>query len=217
MDLLKNCNKAEIFTPSNQLICEAGVFHDLADRLQLLVPIDFAFTYKEHPFYFVVFYDPISGLINCRCTLSTPSSLPDGRQSLLCKIAEVLNRNQRRQDLKVPLSTEIELTGIRVSAEGRYPPVSRIPAVTRDISAGGIYFTCQYPLSVDTLATFQFRETAKPLTLSVRVLRQDQLKPVKGVDQYGHGCRFIDLEMDAESELRSYIFRRERQIHQNRR
>lgn len=215
MDLLKNCRKAEILTPSNTPACEAGVFHDLGGNLRLLVPQ--TFSYKDHPFFMVVFYDSVSGLINCRCTLSEPSPEVDGRISLLCTVSEVLHRNQRRQDLKVPIQAAVEMTNVQVPFGGAVPPVSKIPAVTRDLSAGGIYFICQYPLAVNTLVHFQFRETDKPLLLVAKVLRQEELKPVKGIPQFGHGCRFVEMEMDAESELRSFIFRRERQLHQNRR
>ena len=105
MELLEYCRKAEIFNSERQLVCDAVVFRDSAERLQLIVPTDFpAIPAGGAAEYEILFYDPFSGLLACRCTLSQPLRT-SSRLSLLCEVEEVLETVQRRQDLKVPVGT----------------------------------------------------------------------------------------------------------------
>ena len=87
----------------------------------------------------------------------------------------------------------------------------RITAVTRDISAGGIYFISDYCLPEDSVVQFQLHGASKPLLLSAKVLRFEAIDSKDGKAQYGHGCIFIELRPQTEAVLRNYIFRQERQ------
>ena len=208
MNMLKKCRKAEIFNPAESLLCQAEVFSDISDRLWVSVSHDF--PYEEFSYFNITFYDPVSGLVRCRCTLGSPESLSEERLSLLCTIVEVLESHHRRQDLKIPLEIEVELTCTYLPAGAPEPP-STFTAITRNISAGGIYLICEHPLPEDAEIRFEITEANKPLLLNAKVLRQDKLPLKREMPQYGHGCRFFDLKPQTESILRNYIFRKERQ------
>lgn len=205
MDVLKNCRKAEVYL-ADKLICEAEVFRDLNNEVWLSIPKDLSLNASE---YTILFFDSISGLLRCRCALSEVQPLTDEWDSVPCTILEVLDTQQRRQDLKIPLETTLELVCTYVPSFATHIP-QHIMATTRDISAGGIYFICDYRLPEDTVVQFQLHGASKPLLLAAKVLRFETLKDKRGNEQYGHGCIFIELRPQTEAVLRNFIFRQER-------
>ena len=213
MEISTNCQKAEVLTPAGQPLCEASVFFDPSDNILLMVPRDF--DCQQFETFIVVFFDSVSGLIRSQCRLFAPMYVSDERQSVQCDVLEILEVDQRRQDLKLPLEMNLELSSVLIPPGAERPPASKIPAVTRNISAGGIYFVCDYALPVGALMKFQFLEARKPLWLTIKILRQDVIEEHKKTI-YGYGCEFNGLKGHAEAELRSFIFRRERQVRQSR-
>lgn len=210
---LKGCQKAEIYSPAQEFLCTAEVTRAAYDNYRLIVPLEFEVS-TELEYYEVVFFDAFAGLVHTLCRLSDPLHISKTQQSLLCVVREERGREQRRQDLKVPTNASIEVSCIRLPAGAKRPP-ARIQAKVRNISAGGIYFACQYPIPKGANVQFQLHEASKPLQLAANVLRQEELEPLSdGTPQFGHGCRFIDLKPNAEAELRSYIFRKELQMRQ---
>lgn len=211
MEILEYCRKAEIYDPEEKLICEAVVFRDSAERIQLVVPLDFPLEVADS--FNILFYDPLSGLLNCRCRLSSPLKMSTGRLSLICDVEEVMETVQRRQDLKVPVEVEIEVRGI-AAPPGFELTSEPFPGLTRNISAGGIYFSCGLPIISGSTIEIRLSLTGRPMVVQARVLRQEELPPKKKKLQFGYGCQFIDLKPQVESELRSFTFRRERQLYQ---
>lgn len=212
---LTNCNKAEVYAVDEKPLCEARVYWDSAGMYQLLeVPRSFELSATgEH---MVIFYDAMVGLVHCRCQLR-PHSENEDFQSLSFTIIEILETIQRRQDLKVPTNAEIEISVVQMAGSSEAPPPKgAFMAVTENLSAGGVYFTCQYALPVDSEVHFELKEGPKPIELTAVVLRQEELPPKKRLPRFGHGCRFINLKPAAESGLRSYIFRCQRDMRQRR-
>jgi len=218
---LTNCTKAEIYSADETPLCEARVFWDSAGLYQLLeVPREFK-LYEDYE-YIVIFYDATVGLVHCRCQLKMHGERGEDEQdaalkSLSFTITEVLETIQRRQDLKVPASAEIEITVQRLaSGSANPPPWKPFPATTVNLSAGGVYFVCQYALPADSEVHFLLKEGPKPIELTAVVLRLDELPPKKRLPRYGHGCKFVNLKPASESGLRSYIFRCQRDMRQRR-
>ena len=204
MDVLKKCQKAEIYK-EEELICEVEVFRDLASDVWLSLPKDFPL---EAPgVYTILFYDSVAGLLRCRCDLGEIQALSDEWDSVPCTIQEVLETQQRRLDLKISLETSLELFCTYIPGSPSGIP-ERIKGISRNVSAGGIYFMCDYLLPVDSVVQFQLHGASKPLLLAAKVLRNDKLD---GTPAYGHGCKFIELKPQTEAVLRNYIFRQERQ------
>lgn len=211
MEILEYCRKAEIYDPEYNIICEAVVFRDSAERIQLVVPTDFPLDSADY--FDILFFDPMSGLLNCRCTLTSPLKMSTGRLSLICHVDEVLETVQRRQDLKVPVEVPVEVRGVSAPPgfELTQEPFS---GLTQNISAGGIYFSCGIPIISGSIVELRLLLGGKPMVLQARVLRQDELPPKKKKLQFGYGCQFVDLKSQTEAELRSFTFRRERQLYQ---
>ncbi len=225
---LRNCHKAEIFDLSDQLICEAEVTRASYEGYRLIVPREFELKEKTE-LYHVVFYDGVAGLIHTICVLGDALNISKEKQSVMCMVREERGNEQRRRDLKVPAEVGIEVSCVRRPAEPaaisteltievsfahpradmkRLP--ARIPAKTRNISAGGVYFVCGCCLPVGAHVQFQLHEASRPLQLTAKILRTETFEPEgDGPVQYGHGCQFIQMKPNAEAELRSYIFRKE--------
>lgn len=236
---LLNCSKADIYSAAGPLLCEARVHWDSAG-FYLLLEVSPNFPLDEEAEYPIIFYDPAAGLVHSHCRLKAHSKTEDGGLALSCTLVEVTQTIQRRQDLKVQTDAQIEVevthmpraaqdkqvsvvSSIEVSVmpkgqEGEPPnlPDGSFAAVTKNLSAGGVYFICQYPLPVDTEIRFELKEGPKPIELTAVVLRQEELPPQKHKPRYGHGCRFVNLKPTAESGLRSYIFRCQRNQRQRR-
>ncbi len=207
--VLKKCRKAEVYDLSDNLLCAAEVTRASLDGYRLIVPADFELSDKTGV-YKVVFFDGVAGLIHTVCVLGDPLNISKEQQSIACVIREEKGNDQRRSDLKVPVGVLIEVRCIRKPAgfDGKLPV--RIPACTTNISAGGVYFVCEHSIPADAHIQFELHESSKPLQLTASVLRVDALEPLpNGKQQFGHGCRFINMKAQAEAELRSYIFRQE--------
>lgn len=210
MELLKNCRKAEIYTLSNQFLCEAEVFRDMSGSVWLSVPNDFSL--EPDAGYLITFFDPHSGLIHSRCSLSKADNQPSPHWiSLLAVIEEVIDTQQRRQDVKISLEIALDLTIVHPSSGIPGIP-DAISASTRNLSAGGVYFICEYPIPPSAEVEFLLHGASKPLILTAKILRQEKLPSTADNRlQYGHGCQFINLKPQNEASLRNYIFRQERQ------
>ena len=208
MDVLKKCKKAEIYTLANEAICEAEVFRDMADELWLSIPGDVILEAAQY--YTRVFYESISGLLRGHCSIGEVQPISDERISVPCQIMEVLETTQRRQDLKIYLETNLDLFCTYIPSTAVGIP-ERIKAISRDISAGGIYFICEYCLPEGSVVQFQLHGASKPLLLAARVLRFEAVNERDGKPHYGHGCQFIEMKPQTEAVLRNYIFRKERQ------
>ena len=212
---LTNCNKAEIYAVDGTPLCEAHVYWDSAGMYQLL-EVPCSFELSDTGEHMAIFYDSTAGLVHCRCQLRPHGNEGDVK-SCSFTITEVLETIQRRQDLKVPTNAEIEISAVQMaSASAAPPPKGAFTAVTENLSAGGVYFVCQYALPVDSEVHFELKEGPTPIELTAVVLRQEELPPKKRLPRFGHGCRFINLKPAAESGLRSYIFRCQRDMRQRR-
>lgn len=205
MEMLKTCRKAEIYDPSDTLLCVSEVFCDLSNKIWVSVAPDF--PWEDFEYFNITFFDPVAGLVHSQCTLNSPQETSEERTSLLCTVLEIQDSQQRRQDLKIPLEIDLEIS---CSQKPVGLPES-ISAVTRNISAGGVYFICQYRLPEQTVVDFELKGASKPLVLSAVILRSEELPLQRNVPQYGHGCQYINLKPRTESALRNYIFRKQRE------
>ena len=131
MAILQNCTKAEVYDTNGTLLCPATVQSGPMDSILVITPD--SLDHREHDLFRIVFYDPVLGVLTCRCELSAPLDLPDHMTSYRCEILERLNQEQRRQDVKVSVAAGAEVTihvarsaehqrGRRVSAHGPAPP-----------------------------------------------------------------------------------------------
>lgn len=207
MAILQNCTKAEVFDDSGQFLCQAGVRTGPMDSLMVVIPDDV--DYKARETFQIVFYDPVLGMLTCRCVLSSPLDLPDHQLSLRCEILERLHQEQRRQDVKVSVGVNVKIHVSRQPGDHVQITKDGYPAHVLNISAGGVYLRTDLPLREGRRLWFDFKEAGETIPLTAQILRVDNLAPIPQKILFGYGCRFIDLSARYESQLRSYVFREE--------
>ena len=187
MTPFSHCKKAEILYPKGAAPILAVVSTGAIGGLLVTAPRE-----AECPLRTPVdirFFDPILGVVRCRCRLSSP--LVSGTmRSYRCEVLEQLTQIQRREDIKVSSSVMVE-----VECEGlRSPAMIQVAAVGDRLS-------------------FQFNQTTPPILLTAEILRAELQVNQNGRSSYGYGCRFVDMGVQQESLLRSYVFQEERRFY----
>lgn len=205
---LRHCTKAEIYDDQGELICEARVSTDSMGGLLVTVPR--TFDYQSRGVCRTIFFDPLLGLVTCRCVFSSPLLLPEQMVSLRCQIIEQLSSNQRREDIKLPLASPTTVTLDD-------PDAVPAPAVIRNISAGGVYLTTPLKADAGDKLLFIFHEAGKDIPLTAEVLRVEDRSLYSSRPIAGYGCRFTELPTLYENQLRGYVFREERRLHASKR
>lgn len=208
MVFLENCKSAKVYGDSKNLLCEARVSLGPMGSLLLVVPRSLDPHSGEE--FLIEFMDPALGVLTCRCVLSSPLPLPDRMCSMRCEILERLSQQQRREDLKVPITVDVTVHVSRQPGDSVYVPPEGVPATVRNISAGGVYLATELVLAEGRRLWFDFRETGERLRLDARILRVEDITKRPNQPMYGYGCRFIDLSARNENQLRNYVFREEK-------
>lgn len=200
MTPFSHCKKAEILYPKGAAPILAVVSTGAIGGLLVTAPRE-----AECPLRTPVdirFFDPILGVVRCRCRLSSP--LVSGTmRSYRCEVLEQLTQIQRREDIKVSSSVMVE-----VECEGL-----RSPAMIQNISAGGVFLVSGLVAAVGDRLSFQFNQTTPPILLTAEILRAELQVNQNGRSSYGYGCRFVDMGVQQESLLRSYVFQEERRLY----
>lgn len=213
MKILKRCRKATIYDDEKNLLCQANVFLDEEENLRISAPEEFDEHIQET--FEIIFFDPVMGLLPCRCALSEPETLSNQVISFKCSVLERGEQIQRRMDIKVPVEIDIlmrtdEIVGGTIeTCDGGYT------AKLMDISAGGTYLVSKMWVNQGAVIEFQLTETKTPLDLKAEVLRVVEQTDEEGNLTYGHGCRFLELSHNAETMLRNFVYQRERELYRN--
>jgi len=152
----------------------------------------------------LLLYDPIQGVVRCRCRLFAPVPMGEMR-AYRCEILETLSRNQRREDLKISIIIPTDV----VYQDRTYP------AAIHNISAGGALLVSSFAAQKGELLSFRFPKTSPPIPLTAKILRVDLRPPQVGKLSYGFGCKFVNLSTQNESLLRGYIFQEERRLYRS--
>jgi len=200
--LSKRCEKAEILNTEGEVITPVSVDVEREDRISLVAP--WSFDRLSQDVFTIVFYDPVQGVVTCRCTLGAPRLMPEQRSLIPCTILEEVSALQRRMDVKIPLSCDLEIVVTGKGVSGTYP------AQMVNLSAGGVYLTAEVPVPEGSRFCFDFNAAGAPMNLIAEVLRSESLTDRHGRLVYGYGCKFVHLGSRNEAHLRSFIFQQER-------
>lgn len=194
------CKKAELPGLNGGKPVQAAVSLGAIGGLLVTAPRELEYPLRAP--IIIRFYDPILGVVTCRCSLSSP--LVSGTmRSYRCEILEQLSQSQRREDIKVPLSIMVY-----IDCEGL-----RFPAAVQNISAGGVYLITSLAAAAGDRFSFDFPKTDPPVPLTAEILRVELRVNHNGRSGYGYGCRFVDLPPQHEAQLRSFVFQEERQLY----
>lgn len=208
MAILQNCTKADVYDLEGTLLCPASVQSGPMDGILVVTPD--SLNHRDHDMFRIVFYDPVLGVLTCRCELSSPLDLPDHMISYRCEILERLNQEQRRQDVKVSVGRDVTIHVARQPGDHTQVTKDGYPATVLNISAGGVYLRTALPLQEGRRLWFDFKEAGETIPLTAQILRVDDLSPHPAKKLYGYGCHFVNLSTRHESLLRGYVFQEDR-------
>ena len=205
MKLFPKCKKAEILDPKSSIPTTASVSTGSVSGLLVTVPLNAELSLRGP--VDIRFYDPTLGVVRCRCRLFSPVTA-GGMRTYRCEVLERLSQEQRREDIKIPLS--VKVTAVLESSR----PRREASATLVNISAGGVYLLTQLQARPGDRLSFFFHEAGGSILLSAEVLRAEDR-----VDHYsrpirGYGCRFVRLPQSHEAQLRRYVFKEEKRLFQ---
>jgi len=212
--LLNDCKKASIYSLQNAYLCDATV-SNIKESSVVLTMQDTSADFLTSEVH-ITFYDGTRGLVTYACELSGYKEVMVApgvfHSHVNCALRQQLSIVQRRNDVKVPVNIPM-----RFSYAGEKDVQVNVTGIIRNISAGGIFFTCQYSFLTGSIVEFDFspRRDMAPLTLKAEILRMqdrdslqaDFLAEAGEVDLKGYGCRFIDISPHAEAQIRNFVFR----------
>lgn len=222
---ITDCKKASIYDLDRIYICDASVSFsadpdtqadaDSPDCVTLAFPDLEADNLRSE--VYVTFFDRIEGLVTYYCTLSnykeTLSAPGLWHSSVLCTLGEEVEIQQRRNDVKVQIHMDTV-----ISFKNSEDVLINISAVIRNISAGGLFFTCHYPFRPGNTLSLAFENSlskANQITAEIlRVQPKDDLPLIIGTEAndetlMGYGCRFVNLSPYTESLIRNFVFKKD--------
>jgi hypothetical protein len=159
-------------------------------------PVRMAFTRKADGIYGIevplVSFDPSSGTVKCRHTLS-------------------FKRNQLRQDVRVETDLAVSIKCI-ASEKGR--PDDTMPFMVKlsDISGGGCAFISQRQLSVGD--TVLVTSSSPKLTIAGVQAKVLGVSRHKGAQHFLYHTRFINIDFEKKEKIVKYVFTRLREFSQ---
>lgn len=219
---LTECKKASIYDLNRLYICDASVSFTPIDPENPETAITATLTFTEaaadylRSEAYITFYDNVVGLITFYCTLSNykETLIAPGLwySSVQCTLVKEVEKQQRRNDIKI--SVKIDTILAFINSEDVLTEVS---AIIRNISAGGIFFTCHYPFQLGQTFSFSFGDTKKSAVLSAEILRiqpPEDMPAIIGREAddsgiLGYGCKFINLSPFHESLIRNFVFKQD--------
>ncbi|MCI9155867.1 MAG: PilZ domain-containing protein [Lawsonibacter sp.] len=202
------CRKAELRGADGKESIPASVSIGAMDSLLVTLPRDYKHN-SSQPVQ-ITFFDPIEGLVTCRCLLTSPLVADDHRyRCFRCQVLEYLSRNQRREDIKISLTAKVTVT------QELPDRTLEAPATLYNISAGGVYLVTDLKLKPGDQVSFYFHEAGGTIPLTAEVLRVETRPDRYSRPVVGYGCRFVDMASMYELQLRSYVFKEERRVHSN--
>lgn len=201
MAMFSRCKKAELTDAASGQTFAAGVSIGPMDSLMVAAPV--ACKVETGKPIEIKFLDPTLGVVTCRCKLASPLLSSDKRFVVYrCQVLERLSQDQRREDIKIPLSTRVRLSSQSSGSDA--------PATLCNISASGVYLGTSLAAQKGDRLSFTLPAGNALIPLTAEVLRVESRSDLGGA---GYGCRFVHLSAQHENQLRAYIFQEERRLY----
>lgn len=205
MAMFSRCKKAELKDAVSGQTFAAGVSIGPMDSLMIAAPA--ACKVEAGTPMEIKFLDPALGVVTCRCKLTSPLLSNDKRFAVYrCQVLEKLSQEQRREDIKIPLTARVRISHLDSGAEA--------PATLCNISASGVYLGTSLPAQKGDKLSFTLPVDGALIPLTAEILRVESRSDLGGL---GYGCRFVRLSSQHENQLRAYIFQEERKLYRQQR
>lgn len=113
-----------------------------------------------------------------------------------CEIQEVIEITDARRSIRMTMEKEVTFTSAGKDA---------FRGVLQNISEGGIYFITRTRLQRDDTVLFSYCFIEREFEMEVVILREEDLRD----GRYGYGCQFLELTVDAQKDIRQYVYLRQ--------
>ncbi len=220
---LSSCKNAIIYSDfeSTTLLCEASVSDINGNSVVLTIKDEYIDDLDAE--MNITFLDENQGLIIFKCQLSAPRKFLSPRGEWLntieCELIEVVSSLQRREDFKIkvdlpvsiiiPQDIEIPDDFHNFTSEFGH---NIVKGKCGNISAGGIYFTCDFKFKQDSETNIYISlSSGQKIRVQIKVLRVDELENSNGTKSYGHGCKYSKIPSGLESTIRNFVFKKQRE------
>ena len=205
--------RARVYSTENSFLCECNaVYKPEAETLYIsgdksLISGDKSIIDMGED-YLVHYTDATQGVFDFRCGYVGYEQ--EGALYVLeLKVSEIIKTTQRRQDIKMRTNLPIRLSLLDSDDRIRTDPETHrsvtMPAMLRDISAGGIMIDTESELEVNQKIMFPFDKGSSPIMVQAEVLREQ----ARSGAFYRYGCRFYNHNSGKEAVVREYVFRLE--------
>ena len=112
-----------------------------------------------------------------------------------CEIQEVIEITDARRNIRMTMEKEVTFTS---------PGKDDFQGVLQNISEGGIYFITKTRLRRDDTVLFSYCFIEREFEMDAVILREEDLRD----GRYGYGCQFLELTVDAQKDIRQYVYLR---------
>ncbi len=196
---LKDCTRCLVFTTSGQKLDEARVS---LDRGKVSLYLKSNPTNETKMKSRVNFFDDQLGLVRTVCSMklrANPNYPKDSEPWMAdCKILEVMDVVQRQQDVRVQVNLETTFCSQR---HGFFR------GTIENLSAGGMYLTTAQPLDRNETVEFEYKFRRELRRFQMSTLWVKRLPS----GRYGYGCQFHNLTDGAESAIREFVFKKQKE------
>jgi len=206
----KDYKRARLYTSEKNFIGEAVFFFAAeGDEDELTLRVSNEVMDRLYTHFIITFVSEVKGLATYSASMIDfiRESGFKGTYKVRCRLLEVIETLQRRQNFKIKVKIPMVITLCDPNGKPIYvKEISdhlRQPAEIRDLSASGILFvTSKEELEIGQQIEFTFEQADQPFPIKAEIVRrQDDSDGTKG-----YGCRFIDLPEAYEAGIRRYIF-----------
>lgn len=145
------------------------------------------------------FFDGRIGCVKTNCELLVRRNYDSSISSPWvadCEIREVIEIIEARRSIRMTMEKEVTFTS-RGKEDFR--------GVIQNISEGGIYFITRTRLKRDDTVLFSYSFIEREFEVEAVVLREEDLRD----GRFGYGCQFLELTVDAQRDIRQYVYLRQ--------
>lgn len=145
------------------------------------------------------FFDGRIGCVKTNCELLVRRNYDSSISSPWvadCEIQEVIEIIEARRSIRMTMEKEVTFTS-RGKEDFR--------GVIQNISEGGIYFITRTRLKRDDTVLFSYSFIERKFEVEAVVLREEDLRD----GRFGYGCQFLELTVDAQRDIRQYVYLRQ--------
>lgn len=192
-----------VVSKSGSQLAEGFVVEFEKDKMKICSNKEYGFAVPQEITIFA--YNEVKG--ECVYT-GTAQSIYD--KKIAVAGVKFVNSRQKRDNTRVSKIMHYRITNRFLSGKEKQPLEKPIDIIIHNISAQGMYISCEENFVIGHRFPFVFKDAGKPMNLTAEIVRHDSNNRTNN-----YGCRFVDIsEKDMDNIFRFVLHE---QIEQRRR